>query len=302
MPVATALSADSCVVAASIAKVPFGQDEMGITGALIGCPLEMVPCETIPLEVPAEAEIVIEGWISPDEKEWELEGPFGEYTGHFGGGRRPRPVVNISAITSRKNPILWGTLEGHPPSESTTTRVIGHTVSFAQSLRRMAIPGFKDVVLTEMGCAGFTAVIQMERQYYPGYAFQLIAATWALVHAKWVIVVDSDIDIYDRGQVEWALSTRVQPHRDMYIIPDVTFGSILDPSINPDHKSNIISGRTSRVGIDATTQFKGFEFEPTTKRTPAGLRAIEEKWSWLWKEPRLLAAVSGVSCRASLRS
>src|SRR3990172_4472822 len=146
----------------------------------------------------------------------------------------PGPLVRLTAVTHRNNPIFQGTLVVGPPCEDSTLRTVGHTVGAWRKLRVMGIPGVKEVHMTEMGCAWFVAIVSMDRQYYGGNARQVIEGLWATnIAAKWAIVVDDDIDIFDSGQVEWALATRVQPHRDIIITSDSEPGISLDPSIEP---------------------------------------------------------------------
>ncbi len=279
MPVATAIGVPPSVLAAAITKAPYGQDEMGIAGAIAGEPIPMVKCETVDLEVPADAEIVLEGEVSPDTDKWELEGPFGEFPGRFHTlEKEQRPTLYLTAVTYRDNPIYQGCSPGIPPNEETTPREIGCTAGAWYSLLKTGIPGIKEVYLTEMGCACFTIIISMDRVYYLGHVRNVIyAAFLADLGAKWVIVVDDDIDIYDRRQVEWALATRVQPHRDIFITDDRCMGVNLDPSINP------AIGRFprtpgSKIGIDATTKFKGFEFSPVVVDSEEIKKKIESRW------------------------
>lgn len=280
MPVAVAIGVEPAVLAASCVRAVLGQDELGIAGALRGEPVKIIKCETVDLEVPAFAEVVLEGEIPPDESKWEEEGPFGEATGYYSGARCKRPTIYLKAISYRNNPIMQGTLEGYPPSESTTLRSLGGTVGVWNKVRRLGIPGINEIYLTDMGCANFMVVVSLERQFYAGHARQVIEAVWASLtnNAKWVIVVDEDIDIYDRGQLEWALCTRVQPHRDIVITSNRQPGMDLDPSLAPEDR--VYPGVfSSRIGIDATLQFKGFEFSSVIKPSEEEMRMIEANWA-----------------------
>ncbi len=279
MPIATAIGVAPEVLAASVVQTPYGQDEFAVAGSFRGDPLPLVKCKTLDLEVPATAEIVLEGHVNPNPAEWKDEGPFGEFPGYYGGVKMPRPTILLSAVTHRHNPIFQGTLEGAPPNESSTIRTIGHTLGAWRKLNLMGVPGVKEVHMTDMGCANFWVVVSLERQYYGGNARQVMEGIWATMsNAKWVIVVDQDIDVFDRGQVEWALSTRVQPHRDIYITPPNEMGTQLDPSIDPVRRP-YPRAQTSRIGIDATLQFKGFEFPAMSRPGDALMKTITEKWS-----------------------
>ena len=129
-----------------------------------------------------------------------------------------------------------------------------------------------------MGCAQFTVVVSLERQYYLGNARQVIDTVIGTVHTvKWVIVVDNDIDIYDRGQVEWALAVRVQPHRDIIVTDDRRTGVVLDPSINPEVR-RYPNCQASKIGIDATTKYKGHEFPPVVRTAEEQKKLVERRW------------------------
>lgn len=279
MPIATAIGVAPELLAASVFYGRYGEDELGIAGALRGEPVPLVKCKTVDLEVPASAEVVLEGFIDLDTSRWKEEGPFGEFPGYYGGVKMPRPNIRLTAVTHRDNPVFQGTLEGAPPNESSTLRTVGHSVGAWRKLLAMAIPGVKEVHFTEMGCAQFMAIVSMERQYYAGNARQVIEGLWATnINAKWAIVVDADIDIFDQRQVEWALSTRVQPHRDVVITADRESGIQLDPSIDPGQRA-YPGTRSSRIGIDATTQFKGFDFGPKARTSDELMAAVEKKWA-----------------------
>ncbi|MBI3089497.1 MAG: UbiD family decarboxylase [Candidatus Tectomicrobia bacterium] len=278
MPIAVAIGVDPYVLAASCFRPPLGHDELDIAGALRGAPVEMVRCRSIDAEAPANAEIVIEGEVSPNPDDWEMEGNFGEFTGYYGGMKSPKPVIKVKAVTHRNQPIFQGTLEGKPPSESTTLRTIGHSAGAWFTLTHCGTPGFKDCYVTDMGGANLWVVIQMSRQYYQGNSRQLMRALWATGHyGKFAVVVDADIDIYDRGQVEWAMATRVQPHRDIIITSNRECGINLDPSIPPEVREYPDTA-TSKIGIDATLQYKGFEFVPLAVPSPADVRHVDERW------------------------
>jgi UbiD family decarboxylase len=169
-----------------------------------------------------------------------LEGPFGEYTGHF-CTLEPlkKPTVYLSAVTYRNNPIYQGCSPGIPPNEETTYREIGLTVGVWYKLLKAGVPGIKEVYATEMGTAGYVLLVSMDRQYYMGNARQVIHTVFGAAHmAKWVIVVDDDIDIYDRGQVEWALAVKfnlIGHHCNRR----QAYGWHINPSIHHDRKYHV---------------------------------------------------------------
>ena len=279
MPVATAIGVPPSVLAAALTKAPYGVDEMGIAGAIAGEPIPLVKCQTCDLEVPADSEIVLEGEVLPDTSTWEQEGPFGEFTGHFHSLESDqKPTIFLKAVTYRNNPIYQGCSPGIPPNEETTPREIGGAAGAWQVLLKTGIPGIKEVNVTEMGCAGFTVIVSMDRHYYLGNVRQIIYHIMAnFFMSKWVIVVDDDIDIFNMGEVNWALATRVQPHRDIFITDNRFVGVALDPSIAPE-LSRIPRTQTSKIGIDATKFYKGHDFPPLVLDSEERLKQITRRW------------------------
>ncbi len=283
MPVATVIGAPPAVLMAAGIQANYGVDEVGIAGALAGERINLVECESIDLQVPADAEIVLEGQIYPDESTWTEEGPFGEFFGYTVTGSTKRPTINITAVTYRNKPIFQGTSPGVPvpPNEDSTLKMAAHSASVRRMLIQSGVPGVKEVYSSEAGGVCHMIVVSMDRQYYLGNARQVIDTVWGTCrgsgYGKWVIVVDDDINIFDREQVEWALATRVQPHRDIVITDDRTRGVILDPSIHPDVRE-YPKTQTSRIGIDATREFKGYDFPPVVRPTPKEIQELESNW------------------------
>jgi len=281
MPFAAVIGLAPEIVVVGAVNAPYGVDEFGIAGTLAGEPVPLIKCETVDLEVPATSEIVLEGEITLDQTKWEAEGPFGEHSGHFSTLKKEiKPAGYLTAVTYRNNPILQGCQPGIPPNEDASLKEMGHSTGLWKKLQDTGIPGIKDVYLTERGCGGFTLVISMSRQFYMGNVRQLIYAAFALhPSAKWVIVVDDDVDVFDHKQIEWALSVRVQPYRDIIITGNNCPGDPLDPSIHPNEMLPP-NTRTSKIGIDATTKFKGFDFPPIV----ADSGKLQQKVSARWKE------------------
>jgi UbiD family decarboxylase len=282
MPWAMAIGVPPAVLAVATTRAPYEQDEFGIAGALIGAPLPLVKCETIDLEVPANCEVVLEGEVplDHDHSTWRNEGPFGEFAGYCSQDEpEPRPPIRLTAVTYRNDAIFQGCSPGIPPNEETTYREIGATVGAFNNLKRTGVPGIKDVYCPIMGCAEFQIVISMERQFYLGNAREVIAAAFAVIKwCKWVIVVDDDIDIYDAGQVQWAVTTRVQPHRDIIIGDERYSANPADPSVPTDLRRDPTTSQGSRMGIDATMGYKGFEFPARVESTPEMKRLVEKRW------------------------
>lgn len=254
MPTAVVIGGDPTVLMAAAAKVPYGVDEFTVAGGLRGEPLPMVKCRTIDLEVPACAEIVLEGEIKPHFR--EIEGPFGEYTGYM-GGPYDLPVFEIKCITHRRDPIYQALFSQMPPSESSLLRQIPEEANVYKHLvHHLRIPGIVDVHLPEAGGSYAILWVRMKKMY-PGQAQQVLSAAWTHypTFAKWIVVTDDDIDIRDPFQREWVLSWRVDPKRDTFILPN-TASILLDPSPAPPEVPLWDRERlSSKMCIDATKKW-----------------------------------------------
>jgi UbiD family decarboxylase len=270
-PVAIVLGADPVVPMAAVAPVPYGRDELAVAGALRGKPLELVPCVSIPLEVPALAEIVIEGEILFDDL--RDEGPFGEFTGYYGGHRAPRPVIRVKAITCRDRPILHAVYEGQPPSGSA---IIVAVPREAELMRQISLPGIKRAHMTRGGGGALHAVVSVDKPYegFGKYVGLAVLGTTAGRGIKQVIIVDDDVDPADPTQVEWAVATRVQPHRDIEILSELP-GIILDPSLpRGDGRPPL----TSKMIIDAT-RYDAKNFAPVCLPSADVMAKVAREWS-----------------------
>jgi 4-hydroxy-3-polyprenylbenzoate decarboxylase len=280
MPFATAIGVPPAVLVAAIAKSPYGVDEYGVAGGIAGEPIPLVNCKTVDLEVPADAEIVLEGHIDPDTSTWELEGPFGEFTGHFSSQvATKKPTGVLTAITYRNSPIMQGTSPGVGPNEMSLVGTMVFAPAWKASLLAAGIPGVKDLNVMEMGCAGFICVVSLSKSYYAGNAQQVMSFLQCLGHfPKITICVDEDIDVFDTDMVLWALASRVQPHRDVDITLPNYFGCSLDPSI-PDRLKPMPTPVGSRMMIDATKSFKeDVVFSPLVVDDETTKRFIASRW------------------------
>jgi 2,5-furandicarboxylate decarboxylase 1 len=271
-PVALVLGPDPTVVMTAPAPIPYGTDELAVAGALRGNPLELVPCKTIPLEVPASAEIVIEGAIHPGEL--REEGPFGEFTGHYGGHKAPRPVIRVTAITYRNDPILQASYEGMQPNESGFLTAVPRE---AEIIRQVALPGIKKVNVTVPAGGALHAVVAVEKPYegFGKYVGLAVLGSVAGRYIKRVIVVDADIDPFDPIQVEWAVATRVQANRDIEILKQLT-GIVLDPSLPKEEQWT--TSRTSKMIIDAT-RYDAKNFPPICSPASEAMAKVERQWA-----------------------
>ncbi len=252
---AIVLGASPNVGYVATAKLPYGTDEYRVAGGIAGAPLELVKCQTVNIEVPATAEIVIEGIVPTDYQ--EREAPFGEYTGYMGMDAI-NPVMNVTCIIHRKKPILNAFISQFPPSESSKLRQIGYEAVFYKFLKHDCnIPGILGVAVHESSGANEYIVISM-RKTHPSQAWQALNGAVALIPTtgKIIVVVDEDIDPRDPESVDWALSFRMQPHRDIRITHGKTSG--LDPSsaplTDPDRRYPGVQG-ASAILIDATRKW-----------------------------------------------
>jgi UbiD family decarboxylase len=270
-PVALVLGPDPTVVMTAPAPIPYGTDELAIAGALRRKPLELVACKTIPLEVPASAEIIIEGEIFPGDL--REEGPFGEFTGHYGGHKAPRPVIRVKAITHRNDPILQASYEGMQPNESGFLTAVPRE---AEIIRQVALPGIKKVNVTVPAGGALHAVVAVEKPYegFGKYVGLAVLGSVAGRYIKQVIVVDADIDPFDPIHVEWAVATRVQANRDVEILKQVT-GIILDPSLPKEEQW--ATSRTSKMIIDAT-RYDAQNFPPVCSPASETMAKVEKEW------------------------
>jgi len=270
-PVAIVLGADPTVTMTAPSPIPFGSDELAVAGGLRGKPLEMVPCLTIPLEVPISSEIVIEGEILPDTL--QEEGPFGEFTGYYGGPRLPRPIIRVKAITCRNHPILQLSYEGRQPNESGFLTSVPRE---AELMRQIALPGIKRVHVTVAAGGAFHAVLAAEKPYEGFGKYLGIAALGSTPgrYIKQVIIVDDDVDPFDPVAVEWAIATRVQAHRDIEILQEVT-GNFLDPSL--PRQEQVGPARTSKMIIDAT-RYDAKNFPSVCLPAAEAMEKVERDW------------------------
>lgn len=260
LEVAIVLGAVPAVGLASVQKVPYGTSEYAVAGGLMGRALEVVACETVGLLVPASAEIILEGVIHPERL--EPEGPFGEASGYM-GPRTMSPVVELTAITHRKRPVVQAFISEFPPSESTMMRKIGFENVYARFLKQSCnINSVVDVTFYEMATCNMMFVIRMKNPS-PGQAWQAMyaASGYEASMGKIIIAVDDDIDPGDLESVVWALSFRMQPARDVSIIGNKL--PRLDPSM-PLAPGSIAGADASAILIDAT---RAGDYPPTSLPT-----------------------------------
>ncbi|MDP2719123.1 MAG: UbiD family decarboxylase [Dehalococcoidia bacterium] len=256
MEAAIVMGASPNVGFVATARLPYMVDEFAIAGGIAGSPLELVKCQTVDIEVPASAEIVIEGIVPTDCL--EREGPFGEYTGQM-GLEQFNPFMDITCIMHRKRPIFNAFISQFPPSESTKLQVTAAEAIMYKFLKYDCnIPGIISVAMHETSGSSPQYVVITLRKTHPSQTWQALnaAAVPMTTLGKIFIVVDEDIDPWDADSVNWALSFRMQPHRDIAITPGKVAG--LDPSSTPpgtpDRRYPGTSGCSAML-IDATRKW-----------------------------------------------
>ena len=249
MPIAIMIGHHPMYYFAAAYTGPLGLDELEIAGTLLGEPVELVKCETVDLEVPAHAEIILEGEVPPVFR--EDEGPFSEFQNYYASERK-NPVINIKAITMRKDAI-FKTLQHAPPQEGVLYASVPMSAALFRDLRNVG--GYVD--LKDVYCnwgSLFGVVVKMTPRFYGEAKHVLLAAlSSAYLHQKIAVAVDDDVDIYDPQDVAWAITTRVDPATDVTIIPGVR-GHPLDVSAHEldDPGLTIWQRLGSRMLIDAT--------------------------------------------------
>jgi 4-hydroxy-3-polyprenylbenzoate decarboxylase len=272
LPAAAVIGADPGTILAAVTPVPDTLSEYQFAGLLRGRKVELVDCVSVPLKVPAQAEIVLEGHVMLDE--FGDEGPYGDHTGYY-NSVEPFPVFRISAMTMRSSPIYLSTFTGRPPDEPS---ILGEALN--EVFIPLLIQQFPEIVdfwLPPEGCSYRIAVVSMKKAY-PGHAKRVMMGVWSFLrqfmYTKFVIVVDDDIDARNWKDVMWAISTRMDPVRDITLV-EATPIDYLDFA-SPE------SGLGGKIGLDATNKLP-----PETKRDWGRKIAMEaeivarvtEKWA-----------------------
>ena len=248
LEVATAIGVDPAVIIGSQARVPYGVDEFAVSGGLRGAPVQLTPCETIDVEAPAHAEVVIEGVTVPGER--VSDGPYGEYPGTYSESKQA-PVLRVTAITMRQDPIYQTCLTGMPVTENHTLIECANAALVYRTVAAIT-PEVKDVSVTAGGTFRHHAVVSMRKRHEAEARNVILALLATGAGFKRVVVVDEDIDVHDPVDVEWAMNTRVQPDRDVVIVPNLAC-STLDPSA-PAPRT------TAGWGVDATMPLRDNEY------------------------------------------
>ncbi|QLQ03210.1 MAG: 4-hydroxy-3-polyprenylbenzoate decarboxylase [Thiobacillus sp.] len=272
-PLAVALGADPATILGAVTPVPDSLSEYQFAGLLRGAKTEVVKCLGNDLQVPASAEIVLEGVIHPGET--ALEGPYGDHTGYY-NEQETFPVFTVERVTLRRDPIYHSTYTGKPPDEPA---ILGAALNevFVPLLQKQ-FPEIVDFYLPPEGCSYRMAVVSMKKAY-PGHAKRVMFGVWSFLrqfmYTKFILVTDDDVDVRDWKEVMWALTTRVDPARDTLLVENTPIDYL-------DFASPV-SGLGSKMGIDATNKWPG----ETTREwgTPIVMDAnVKARVDALWQD------------------
>jgi 4-hydroxy-3-polyprenylbenzoate decarboxylase len=271
-PIAVALGADPATILGAVTPVPDTLSEYQFAGLLRGAKTEIVKCLGHDLQVPASAEIVLEGYIHPGET--ALEGPFGDHTGYY-NEQEIFPVFTVERITMRRDPIYHSTYTGKPPDEPAILGVALNEV-FVPLLQKQ-FTEIVDFYLPPEGCSYRMAVVSMKKQY-AGHAKRVMFGVWSFLrqfmYTKFIIVIDDDVNIRDWKEVIWAITTRVDPARDTLIVENTPIDYL-------DFASPI-SGLGGKMGLDATNKWPG-ETNREWGKPIAMDEAVKERVDEIWK-------------------
>ena len=273
LEVAVAIGSDPATCLSGILPVPPDLDEFMFAGFLRREPVEVVACETVDLEVPANAEIVLEGYV--DLQEARLEGPFGDHTGFY-SQEGDFPVLHITCVTHRKDPIYLTTIVGPPPQEDF---YMGHAVErIFLPVMKMQYPEIVDVSMPAEGIFHNLMLVSI-RKSYPGQARKIMSAIWSLGQAmftKVIVVVDDDVDVQNHREVLWKALCAIDPERDIQFV--------LGPVDTLDHAARR-QDFGSKMGVDATRKLPGEGYDrkwPAEARMSAEIKQrIDAMWSRL---------------------
>ena len=272
-PVAVALGADPATILGAVTPVPDTLSEYGFAGLLRGAKTELVKCQLSDLQVPASAEIVLEGFIHPGET--APEGPFGDHTGYY-NEVETFPVFTVERITHRKRPIYHSTYTGRPPDEPAILGVALNEV-FVPILQKQ-FPEITDFYLPPEGCSYRMACVSIDKQY-AGHAKRIMFGVWSFLrqfmYTKFVIVTDDDVNVRDWKDVVWAMTTRMDPARDTVIVENTPIDYL-------DFASPV-AGLGGKIGFDATHKWPG-ETQREWGRPIAMSAEVRDRVDGLWDE------------------
>lgn len=272
LEVAIALGVDPLIIMAAATPIPVELSEWLFAGLYGGSGVSLAKCKTVDLEVPAAAEFVLEGTITPGEV--LPDGPFGDHMGYY-GGVEDSPLIRFQCLTHRQDPIYLTTFSGRPPKEEAMMAIALNRIY--TPILRQQVSEITDFFLPMEALSYKAAIISIDKAY-PGHARRAALAFWSALpqftYTKFVIVVDKDINIRDPRQVVWAISSKVDPVRDVFILPETPFDSL-------DFASEKI-GLGGRMGIDATTKIPpetDHEWGEVLESDPAMAEQVTQRWA-----------------------
>jgi 4-hydroxy-3-polyprenylbenzoate decarboxylase len=278
LPVAVALGADPALTYSATAPMPEGLDELMLAGFLRRERVELVKCVTVDLEVPANSQIVLEGYVEPGER--RREGPFGDHTGFY-SHPDDYPIFHVTCITHRKNPIYLTTVVGIPPMEDYYLGKASERIFLP--LIKKTVPEIVDMHFPAAGIFHNIVIVSIDKRY-PGHARKIMNAFWGLgqlMFSKTIIVVDKDVDVQNEAEVGWIVGTHYDPERDIQF----TRGPVDDLEDASD-----LPAYGSKMGIDATRKWSSEGFTRPWPRkiatTPEAARKADEQWQKIkagWK-------------------
>ena len=272
MPVAVALGGDPATIYAASAPLPEDVDEMVFAGFLRKQPVELVRCRTVDIEVPAHAEVILEGYVDPDEL--RTEGPFGDHTGYYSLADE-YPVFHVTCVTRRRHPIYPATIVGKPPMEDVFLGKATERI-FLPLLRKI-VPEVVDMNLPVEGIFHNVALFSIDKRY-PGHARKVMSAVWGmglLMFSKFVVVFDADVNIQDPSEVVWRIGNNVDPRRDTMIV---------EGPVDALEHASPVPHYGSKMGVDATRKWASEGF---AREWPEDIRMdgdIVELVTRRWKE------------------
>ena len=272
LEVAIALGVDPLIIMAAATPIPIDLSEWLFAGLYGGSGVQLAKCKTMDLEVPADSEFVLEGTITPGEV--MPDGPFGDHMGYY-GGVEDSPVIRFHCMTHRKNPIYMTTFSGRPPKEEAMIAIALNRIY--TPILRQQVSEIVDFFLPMEALSYKAAIISIDKAY-PGQARRAALAFWSALpqftYTKFVIVVDKDINVRDPRQVVWAISSKVDPVRDVFILSETPFDTL-------DFASEKI-GLGGRMGIDATTKIPpetDHAWGDTLESDPDVAAMVERRWA-----------------------
>ncbi|MBC6421069.1 MAG: UbiD family decarboxylase [Hormoscilla sp. SP12CHS1] len=271
LEVAIALGVDPLIIMAAATPIPVDLSEWLFAGLYAGTGVKLAKCKTLDLEVPADSEFVLEGTITPGEV--LPDGPFGDHMGYY-GGREDSPLIRFHCMTHRQDPIYLTTFSGRPPKEEAMMAIALNRIY--TPILRQQVSEIVDFFLPMEALSYKAAIVSIDKAY-PGQARRAALAFWSALpqftYTKFVIVVDKNINVRDPRQVVWAISSKVDPRRDVFILPNTPFDSL-------DFASEKI-GLGGRMGIDATTKIPPeteHEWGAQLDSDPEVAAMVERRW------------------------